>query len=61
MFKLMLLKLSARFCPLQKDWALVKTGTLHKQKKLRRFQTNSFRVTMLNLIRFFFKPNILLW
>ena len=33
--------------PLRKDWALVKAGTLHKQKKIRRFQTISFRLTML--------------
>ena len=30
-----------------KDWARVKLGTEHKQKKLRRFQTISFLVTML--------------
>ena len=35
------------FVPLWKDWALVKAETLHKQKKLHRFQTISFRVTML--------------
>ena len=30
--------------PLRKDWALIKPRTYHKQKKLRRFQTISFRV-----------------
>ena len=30
----MLLKLSARFVPLRKDWALVKAGTLQKTKEV---------------------------
>ena len=37
MFKLMILKLSLDFIPLRKDWALVKAGTQHNQKKLHRF------------------------
>ena len=45
MFKLMLLKLPAIFCPLAERLG-TKAGILHKQKKLRRFKTISFRVTM---------------
>ena len=40
MFKLMLLKLPTRCCPLAER--LVKVGTQHKQEKLQRFQTISF-------------------
>ena len=42
----MLSKLPATLCPLRKDLALVKAGTEHNQKKLRQFQTISFRITM---------------
>ena len=36
--------------PLRKDWARVKLGTEHKQKKLRRFQAISFLLTMVKVI-----------
>ena len=51
MFKLMLLKLLSilDFAPLRKDWTLGKAGTLHKQKKLHRFQTISFCVNIENI------------
>ena len=51
----MLLKLPLDLVPLRKDWALVKAGTYHKEKKLRRFHTFqpiSFLVTMLKRISY---------
>ena len=50
MFELMLLKLPARFCPLLER--VFKAGTQHKQKKLQRFQTISFGVTMILIWHF---------
>ena len=54
MVKLILLKLPLDFVPSRKDWILVKAGTSNKQKKLRRFQTISFRVTMVLYSSFFY-------
>ena len=42
----MLLKLPAIFCPLAERLDTSQGRTLHKRKKLRRFETISFRVTM---------------